>query len=58
MSQENCSEIKVCVYIYIPGTFLVVQWLRLCTPNAGALDSTPGQGTRSRMLQRRPSAAK
>ena len=38
-------------------TFMVVQWLRLCTPNAGGLDSTPGQGIRSHMLQlsvRRP----
>ena len=26
------------------GTFLVVQWLRLCVPNAGALGSIPGQG--------------
>ena len=30
---------------------LVVQWLRLCTPNAGGLNSIPGQGTRSHMLQ-------
>ena len=30
-----------------------VQWLRLCTPNAGGLGSIPGQGTRSHMLQRR-----
>ena len=28
-----------------------VQWLRLCTPNAGGLGSIPGQGTRSHMLQ-------
>ena len=33
------------------GTSLVVQWLRLCTPNAGGLSLTPGQGTRSHMLQ-------
>ena len=26
--------------------FPVVQWLTLCTPNAGALGSIPGQGTR------------
>ena len=26
------------------GTSLVVQWLRLCAPNAGSI---PGQGTRS-----------
>ena len=30
-----------------PGTCLMVQWLRLCTPNAGGLGSIPGQGTRS-----------
>ena len=35
------------------GTSLVVQWLRLCTPNAGALGLIPGQGTRSHMLQLR-----
>ena len=29
----------------------MVQWLRLCTPNAGGLSSVPGQGTRSHMLQ-------
>ena len=29
------------------GTSLVVQWLRLHTPNAGGPGSIPGQGTRS-----------
>ena len=33
------------------GTSLVVQWLRLHAPSAGGLYSTPGQGTRSHMLQ-------
>ena len=33
------------------GTFPVVQWLRLCTPNAGGPGSIPGQGTRSHMVQ-------
>ena len=28
------------------GSFLVVQWLRLCAPNAGGLGSIPGHGTR------------
>ena len=37
----------------MPGTSLVVQWLRLCTPSAGASCSTPGQGTRSRIPQLR-----
>ena len=31
------------------GISLVVQWLRLCAPNAGGLGSIPGQGTRSYM---------
>ena len=31
------------------GTSLVVQWLRLHTPNAGGPGSIPGQGTRSHM---------
>ena len=34
-------------------TSLVVQWLRLSAPNAGGLGLTPGQGTRSCMLQQR-----
>ena len=29
------------------GTSLVVQWVRLCAPNAGGPGSIPGQGTRS-----------
>ena len=28
------------------GASLVVQWLRLHTPNAGGMGSIPGQGTR------------
>ena len=35
------------------GTSLVVQWLKLRTPNAGGLGSIPGQGTRSHMPQLR-----
>ena len=35
------------------GTSLIVQWLRLYAPNAGALGSIPDQGTRSHMLQLR-----
>ena len=37
--------------LYICENSLVVQWLRLCTPNAGGLGSIPGQGTRSHMAQ-------
>ena len=33
------------------GSSLVVQWLRLCAPNTGALGSIPSQGTRSHMSQ-------
>ena len=29
-----------------PGTPLVVQWLRLCVPNAGSISSIPGEGTK------------
>ena len=45
-----------CQIVYLPrekgatlGTSLVVQWLRLWTPNAVGLGSIPGQGTRSHM---------
>ena len=40
------------------GTSLLVQWLRLHTPNVGSLGSIPGQGTRPHMLQLRPGTAK
>ena len=33
------------------GTSLVVQWIRLCTPNTGGPGSIPGQGTRFHVLQ-------
>ena len=36
------------------SSLLVVQWLRLPTPNAGDLSSVPGLGTRSHMPQLRP----
>ena len=39
--------------MYESGIFLVVQWLRLHAPNAGGPGSTPGQGTRSQLLQLR-----
>ena len=35
------------------GTSLVVQWLRLLSPNTGGLCSIPGQGPRSYMPQQR-----
>ena len=40
------------------GTSLAAQWVRLCAPNAGGLQSIPGQGTRSHTPQLRPSSAK
>ena len=40
------------------GISLVIQGLRLYTPNTGGLSSILGQGTRSPMLQLRSSAAK
>ena len=39
---------KVCI-VKAMGVSLVVQWLRLCVPNAGGLGSIPGQGTRSHL---------
>ena len=33
-----------------PGTSLVVQWLRLLTPNAGDWGSIPGQATTSHQV--------
>ena len=39
------------IYKTKTGTSLLVQWLRLHTPNAGGPGSIPGQGTRSHMLQ-------
>ena len=33
------------------GTSLVVQWLRLCAPDAGSLGLIPGWGTAFHMLQ-------
>ena len=33
------------------GTSLSVQWLRLCSANAGGVGSIPGQGSRSHVGQ-------
>ena len=40
------------------GISLVVQWLRLCAPNAGGPGLIPGQGPGSHLLQLRPGTAK
>ena len=45
--QADKSEVSL-------GTSLVVLWLRLHISNAGGLNSTPGQGTRSYMAQLKP----
>ena len=69
---ENPSHPEGAEQLPISGTSLAVQWLSLCTLNAGGLGSIPGQGTRShnfsgtvttttkraRLPQQRPSAAK
>ena len=63
MNTGVCVCVCVCVCVQNPilrnqGTSLVVQWLRLCAPNAGGLGSIPGQENRSRMLQLGPAAVK
>ena len=40
-----CSKSEINAH---PGVSLVVQWVRLCTPNAGGLGSIPGRRNRSR----------
>ena len=43
---QGASENKNRVYLkYDAGTSLVVQWLGLCSSNAGGTGSIPGQGT-------------
>ena len=51
---EKLKEIK----ILITGTSLVVQWLRIHILNTRDPGSVPDQGTRSCMLQLRPSTVK
>ena len=40
------------------GTLLVVQWLRLCTPNIGGPGLILGEGIRSHIRQLRPGTVK
>ena len=47
----ECTRVFLVELTIKGSTFLVVCWLRLCTPDAGGRDSTPGQGTRFYMLQ-------
>ena len=49
--QNISSNLIGCKESHWFGTSLVVQWLRLRTPNAGGLGLVPGRGTRSRMPQ-------
>ena len=49
----SSSSIQI-LFKTMGGTSLVVQWVRIHTPNAGGQDSIPGWGTRSHMLQLRP----
>ena len=45
------KELDMTEQLTLLGTSLVVQWLRLCTPNAEGLDLIPSQGSRSHMPQ-------
>ena len=47
------GDLGVCFLKIAVGTSLVVQWIRLCTPNAGGLGLIPGQRTRTHMPQLR-----
>ena len=53
MAIFNCMFLFIIKYEKRLGTSLVVQWLRLCAPNAGGPGSIPGQGSRSHMQQLR-----
>ena len=43
------EKVKFSIKRCQPGTSLVVQWVRLHTPNAGGLGSVSGQGASSHM---------
>ena len=60
MPSPLLSDFLNSVYFWNPtsGTSLVIQGLRLSSPNAGSPDLVPGQGTRSRRPQQRPEDAK
>ena len=51
LSKVERYKINIQIVIAFLGTSLVVQWLRLCAPNAGGPGSIPGHGTRSHMPQ-------
>ena len=50
---SSCPQSLPATFKVFRGTPLVVQWLRLCNPNAEGLGLIPGQGTRSHMPQLR-----
>ena len=56
--QNDQPKIILITQRCILGASMVVQWLKLCTHNAGGPGLIPGQGTRSLMLQLRLSTAK
>ena len=45
-SSFNSAKID-CIKKLCLGTSLAVQWLRLCTSNAGSVSSISGQGTKT-----------
>ena len=47
------TVIKITINNNNARDFSVVQWVKLCAPNAGGLGSIPGQGITSCMLQLR-----
>ena len=51
MFDLNLGKEQICILKKIEGTSLVVQWLRLWTPNARGPGSIPCQRTRSHMCQ-------
>ena len=54
--EQRCSTFIKVIQLQIKTTLrnsLVVQWLRLCAPNARDLNSIPGQGSRFHVLQLR-----
>ena len=56
--KDGSLLVPVCHALRAAKVSLMVQWLRLRAPNAGGPGSTPGQGTRSHMLQLGPGAVK
>ena len=49
----KAMKTKIKVKEMDPGISLVICWLRLCTPNAKGLGSTPDQETGAHMPQRK-----